>query len=592
MATYYDNHHPEHSARAYQPENQYIQQSFPNQTNWTGSAQNLTAGHPHRDESYELHQQLISNGTSYAVHPHLPEQSAENVYHPSFFKSIPWAGMLGLVVTVLAAIAIIIMLKTADGKATDAWPSESRTIQLSVILAILIALVNASLTLAFHEGAALAWWLKMLKGGNLGDSHRYWQHGSSAFQSIIGLWHFNKVTFVSIVMLFLIASPPLLQRAAEIITVTESENATFNAALSQDQFKQPTGYYMTHAPSVNALTSNFSQVVQDFTNRKNIRLSLEGCKGTCSGTFVTTGFDVSCTKGGKDYDMNIKTGGNATIGSIAISSNTIYRAGVITVMTTHKADSADKGKLITTNCTLQSAQVKYPFNYTNGIIALGGASSSVDEIVNHTTKLVYPNMETAGLMKQPSIFGGIAYALGSIYNSEVRVYSSANLAIMGSGLMTYTYRNFTDEELGSKSMRWIDPMPAILDAIREVTFRTAIAFSDPSAQQTIQGSQLRTINKYKIDLRFFGGTLGIIGFSTLAVVILFHGFWRLGRPVSMSPLEIATAFQAPITKGAVSVASDADDIAKQIGRRGVRYRGMYLPDGTPSRAIVSDESKA
>ncbi|CAG9982045.1 unnamed protein product [Clonostachys byssicola] len=592
MATYFDNHHSEYSARAHQPENRYVQQPFSSHSNWTGSAHSLNDGDPHRDESYELHQQLISHGTPKAVQVHQHEQSAENVHHPSFLKSIPWAGMLGLVVTVLAAIAIIVMLKTADGKATDAWPSEARAIQLSVILAILIALANSSLTLAFNEGAALAWWLKMLKGGNLDDSHRYWQHGSSAFQSIKGLRHFNKVTLVSIVMLFLIASPPLLQRAAEIITVTESEDATFKAALSQDQFSQPTGYYMTHAPSVNALTGNFSQVVQDFTNRRSIRLSLEGCNGACSGTFVTAGFDVSCTRGGEDYDMNLKIGANATIGSISISSNSINEPGVITVMTTYKADSADKGKLITTNCNLHSAQVKYPFSYTNGTIALEGASYSVDETVNRTTKLVYPGKEIVGISKLPSAFGGIAYALGSIYNSQVTVYKSAELAIMGSGPMTYTYRNFTDVELGSKSMRWIDPTPAILDAVREVTFRAAIAFSDPSAQQTVQGSQLRTVTKYKINMKFFGGTLAITLFGTLAVVVLFHGFWRLGRPVSMSPLEIATAFQAPITKGAVSMASDADNIAKQIGKREVRYRDMYLPDGTHSRAIVSDESTA
>ncbi|CAH0027488.1 unnamed protein product [Clonostachys rhizophaga] len=242
-----------------------------------------------------------------------------------------------------------------------------------------------------------------------------------------------------------------------------------------------------------------------------------------STTFVTAGFDVSCTKGGQDYDMNLKTGANATIGSLLISSNSIYEPGVITVMTTYKADSADNGKLV---------------------------------------------------------------------NSQVRVYKSAELAIMGSGLMAHTYRNFTDDELGSKSMRWIDPTPAILDAVREVTFRTAVAFSDPSSQQIVQGSQLRTTTKYKINMKFFGGTLAITLFSTLAVVILFHGFWRLGRPVSMSPLEIATAFQAPITKGAVSMASDADDIAKQIGRREVRYRDVYLPDGTQSRAITSNESTA
>ncbi|KAK7228309.1 hypothetical protein V2G26_000479 [Clonostachys chloroleuca] len=97
MATYFDNHQAEHRARAHRPENEYVQQSFPSHSNWTGSAHSLTDGQPHRDESYELHQQLISHGTSKAFHQHLIEPSAGNVHHPSFLKSTPWVGMLSLV---------------------------------------------------------------------------------------------------------------------------------------------------------------------------------------------------------------------------------------------------------------------------------------------------------------------------------------------------------------------------------------------------------------------------------------------------------------------------------------------------------------
>ncbi|VUC30229.1 unnamed protein product [Clonostachys rosea] len=555
--------------------------------------QNLAPNYPYYDGSYELHQNLGPGASADALHQHVEADSAEDTYRPRFFKSVPWAGLFGLVVNVLTTVAIVIILVMAEGKATEAWPTESAPIQLSVILAILIALGNAALTLAFREGAALTWWLKMLKGGNLNDSHRYWQHGSSAFQSIIGLRHFNKVTFVSILTLFLIANPPLLQKSAGITTVTQTEDMTFNAALSQGQLNQPTGYYMTHAMSVNALTSNFSQVVQDFTNRKEIKFSLEGCNGSCSGALITAGFDVNCSRGGEDYDMNLETGKTATIGSISVSSNAVQVPGVVTVSTAYKADSPDKGKLVTTKCTLQAAQVKYPFTYVNGTITLEGAASSVEEIVNRTTQIVYPYRETSGLMKNPSVFGGIAYALGSIYNSDVKVYSAGNLAIQGSGPMRYTYRNFTDQELGSKSMRWIDPTPAVLEAVREVTFRAAIAFSDGSSQQSVQGTQLRTTIKYQIHMKFLGGTLAIILFTSLAIIVfLYHGFWRLGRPVSMSPLEIATAFQAPVTQGAVSLNADADDISNQIGRRRVRYRSIYSQDGAQSRAIVSEGSTA
>lgn len=58
--------------------------------------------------------------------------------------------------------------------------------------------------------------------------------------------------------------------------------------------------------------------------------------------------------------------------------------------------------------------------------------------------------------------------------------------------------------------------------------------------------------------------------ATLAMMPLFHGWWNLGREVSLSPVEIAMAFKAPHTDGGDANA-DVSTLLKQIGKRRAQY---------------------
>jgi len=56
----------------------------------------------------------------------------------------------------------------------------------------------------------------------------------------------------------------------------------------------------------------------------------------------------------------------------------------------------------------------------------------------------------------------------------------------------------------------------------------------------------------------------------IAILPLYAGYWFLGRTVSLSPLEIARAFDAPVCEGLDGNASAGDvDIGR--GGRVVRY---------------------
>jgi hypothetical protein len=54
------------------------------------------------------------------------------------------------------------------------------------------------------------------------------------------------------------------------------------------------------------------------------------------------------------------------------------------------------------------------------------------------------------------------------------------------------------------------------------------------------------------------------------VTLTFDGYWTLGRNVSMSPLEIAKAFNAPLLESADSNA-DVKSLMRVVGERSVKY---------------------
>lgn len=514
----------------------------------------------------------LKNESKTGISPMSPDHS--RYQRPGTFQKAPKIGFLALLIVLLSIAASIAVVLHANGKAIDTWPSESLPIQLSVILAIPLAVGTASLRTAFREGVTVSFWVNMRKSPKLQDVHHSWEHGMSSWSAILGLKHLNRNTIPSILMLGVVAVIPLFQRAVEIRTVASIVPATFTAPVSPNQFNQPTAYYMTHGQGVNTLSTNFSRVVQDYTDRKPINeLMLQGCKGTCSGVIIAPGFDINCTREGISYNFepqNLEASDEIQVGSISVVTGSTERPDTIYVRTTYKGKPDEKGELTATKCALHSAQVKYPFTYSNGTATMNGGSESVEGTVNRTVTLFQLDREAPGLLRAPSVLGGIAYAINQLYGSNVKLYITGLLAIEGDGPMRYTYLKSDDSSLGLANMTWNDPTPFVLEAIRELSFRTAIAFSDHDAGQTIEGYESRTTPTYRLRAVYLGVVLAILVVELFAVIALFRGFNSLHRQHTLSPLDIARGFNAPLMKG-VDHYADVDEVAKSLGHHVVEY---------------------
>lgn len=90
-------------------------------------------------------------------------------------------------------------------------------------------------------------------------------------------------------------------------------------------------------------------------------------------------------------------------------------------------------------------------------------------------------------------------------------------------------------------------------------------------QPYYQHQWIRSI-RYNTDWRFGGVAMGLIFLCALCVLPSYYGFWQLGRKVTLGPIEVAGAFQAPVMDHpTVASNGEVDQFVKDIGQRQVRY---------------------
>lgn len=86
----------------------------------------------------------------------------------------------------------------------------------------------------------------------------------------------------------------------------------------------------------------------------------------------------------------------------------------------------------------------------------------------------------------------------------------------------------------------------MLASARELMFRTAIAAANSSDVQTVSAVQTGQQAVYESHYLYLGLAVLVTALGIIFVAPTFHGYWILGRTVSMSPIETAKALNAPM----------------------------------------------
>jgi hypothetical protein len=124
-----------------------------------------------------------------------------------------------------------------------------------------------------------------------------------------------------------------------------------------------------------------------------------------------------------------------------------------------------------------------------------------------------------------------------------------------------------------------DPINNIISKVRELAFHTAIQTPRVSpnmanATQVVQyiGQAARTV--YRSNFTIMGVAVLLNFLGVVSTLPLFWRWWQLGRSVSLSPLEVENAFEAPLMREVHGNATQKQ-IRERIGRKKVRYSETF-----------------
>jgi hypothetical protein len=494
---------------------------------------------------------------------------------PGVFKQLPWGGLLALVGVAICCLGPVAILKDSDGKPTATWPDQKHPIQPAVLLSICAAIGNTLLRYALFQGWSIAWWVEALRGSTVGDLHRHWEYGTSVLASVTSTRHFNRIALGTLIASIVVIDGPLLQKATSSTTRPLVSPANITAQISPNPL--PLGYtaVMTgHSGTVFPKFDFVQQVMQGFNNRTAIQLNYTGCNGVCNTTLQAAGFDVHCSHSTQPYNISEYSAGTSYgMGSTNITFNNDGYDGLIRVQTAFKSTPGCIGNLAVADCQYNIAQVNYPVQVSNGTVELLPRPTDA----NDTIKVWQLYQEVHGLGQWPSTLGGIYSVAYNKYESSSSFYIDGTpLSLMYSGSIPIQYLVANSSTLGTCDMYWTDPTPDIIAGIRELGFRTAIAATNSTTDQTFEATEIAIVQVYVSHYHYLGGALLVMFLGVVLVFPTFLGWWQLGRKMSFSPIEIAKAFNAPLLAEFRSN-SEMKKILKEAGGLDVVYGEVVMP---------------
>lgn len=156
-------------------------------------------------------------------------------------------------------------------------------------------------------------------------------------------------------------------------------------------------------------------------------------------------------------------------------------------------------------------------------------------------------MTGPGIQFHHSTIGGFEYAARYLFSSKA-VFNFAG-AVSSTSLSGSLANEMIVGDTWNESFH--DPMQSMVKTMQEIAFRTSVRAGKDLAnttdtKQKVQYNGSATRSVYITDFRYMIAAVVLSIASVVAVGLTFYGWWELGRTVSLSPLEIAKAFDAPL----------------------------------------------
>ncbi|KAL2071034.1 hypothetical protein VTL71DRAFT_12269 [Oculimacula yallundae] len=548
--------------------------------------------------------------------PWLEEEKDRN-FSSKLMRRFPVLGALGLVGSGMTCLLSWMTLYFFSGhEVIEGGYLPKPAAWLSVILSLNSILAH----MAVSQGVAVGWWYRASrKGATVEELHNVWATGSSIGAALTTWKAFNYIALATVFVGTLPINGILLQNAMTSGVNYHQVNRTANFSIATSL---PEGF--SADLSVDGSVGTYSSLwqtaipevignVDQFYKSTN---PLNTCKGDCSGIVEAVGFQVEdvCPTYTIPYNLPTDTTSNSTQDSTMFSvditwnSSTPYTMGLNTLV----KDSTDcSGFYTVTNCTLHMAKVTYPVwvKYNkSGDESWTWYNRMGWESPSHPWSYYYPNEIVEVYPEVPetnqTAFGGIASALQAFYGSSVVMHPTRNgTTLKYNGLFAQQLQTRPlpgpPDEFGNllpaptqdrcnisftSFLPYGNPRDFMLSKIRDTLFYTSIyqALQDRTSYQKIdQTPDWISTNEYHVLWKFWAGSVAVTLAIILFILPTFWGFWTLARKTTLSPLETARAFHAPVLREAPGH-MDTPGLLKEVGKNNI-HTDMLPNGGAPAR---------
>jgi hypothetical protein len=160
---------------------------------------------------------------------------------------------------------------------------------------------------------------------------------------------------------------------------------------------------------------------------------------------------------------------------------------------------------------------------------------------------------------------------------------------------------YCDYKLNLTEYGYPDPLIGLIREINNFAFVSALwiksapladitdrfAFDELYPRQNVSSTVSGYVDVYQTDYYFMLGAIIATFITVLLVLPVYWGFWQLGRKVTLAPLEIVKAFNAPIFSGVQEKNGTFEEVLDEVGQRRVQY-GHLVASGRSGQLVIAE----
>lgn len=524
-----------------------------------------------------------NQGSRETTHRHLRR------WETTLLRVGPLSGILSMFIAIACIFACLGVLASSNQAAVTSW-----LVQPSEYLAILTAIANLAMRYACVQGVVIAWWTRALRGSTLSQLHWDWRSGHTLIGALTSGRQMGLIGLACILSTLVAIDGPLLQRATHVVSAPiVGQTVRLNVTMAAEIPQYYTGEWMpsqemgrglhwdfqfnktiptANGSAPNMIYADTKDKLSPYISRKWLTDEplvdvMRGCHGLCRGKLIAPALaptscethllpvNYSVPVSQKDLDkIQSESGAIAPPldrQAFMIASSLVEGANetfnLVTGFTTKNACVSD---LNYTTCTLQSAVGEYDVTIKNGKVTLDSpAHPTIIDLANNT-RTDHKEMR-GGLFR--STLAAVAASVYERWDSFAANYffgGKSTAFVINSGIAALYLR-----EQANTCHTYTDPHEEVLASINKLMVyigaeaaKTKGTDSDYLKTHMDPGWPINTTatadvvgehNIYRTDYRFFAAAVILEIACILLVVPTYWGWWRLGRPCSFSPLEVA-----------------------------------------------------